>query len=241
MKKKFLLVVLCAIGALCCAVGLSAWSCGADTPNNPNNPNTPEHEHSYVQTVVAPTCKDKGYTLHKCNCGEEYKDNYTAIGTHNYKDDKCVWCGSEMPEPTEGLKFTLSEDGSYYSVTGIGAATDTDIVIPSTYNEKPVTSIGGYAFRDCSGLTSIIIPDSVALIGDWAFEGCSGLTSITIPDGVTSIGKYAFEGCSGLTKINFEGTKEQWKAIKKGDGWRNSTTGDFIVRCTDGDISKSES
>ena len=44
------------------------------------------------------------------------------------------------------------------------------------------------AFSECSGLTSVTIPDSVTSIGDGAFSGCSGLTSVTIPDSVTSIG-----------------------------------------------------
>ena len=80
-----------------------------------------------------------------------------------------------------------------------------DIVIPKsvTYNAKTysVTSIGESAFRGCSGLTSITIPNSVTSIGWYAFEGCSGLTSITIPNSVTSIGGYAFSSCSGLTSI----------------------------------------
>ena len=50
----------------------------------------------------------------------------------------------------------------------------TSVTIPNS-----VTSIGGGAFRDCSGLTSITIPNSVMSIGIWAFEYCSGLTSIT--------------------------------------------------------------
>ena len=72
----------------------------------------------------------------------------------------------------------------------------TSITIPDG-----VTSIGIYAFGDCSGLTSIVIPDSVTSIEQWAFEGCSELTSITIPDGVTSIGPGAFLRCSELTSI----------------------------------------
>ncbi len=64
-----------------------------------------------------------------------------------------------------------------------------------------VTSIGDYAFSDCSGLTSVTIPNSVTSIGNDAFSYCSGLTSVTIPNSVTSIGDYAFYYCSSLTSV----------------------------------------
>ena len=64
-----------------------------------------------------------------------------------------------------------------------------------------VTSIGDKAFKGCSRLTSLTIPSSVTSIGDWAFGYCSELTSLTLPSGVTSIGNYAFFGCSGLTSL----------------------------------------
>jgi len=50
-------------------------------------------------------------------------------------------------------------------------------------------------------LTSVTIPNSITSIGDYAFQNCSGLTSVTIPNSVTSIGNYAFQNCSGLTSI----------------------------------------
>ncbi len=58
-----------------------------------------------------------------------------------------------------------------------------------------------YAFRGCTGLTSITIPNSVTSIGERAFCYCTGLTSITIPNSVTSIGGGAFSNCTGLTSI----------------------------------------
>ena len=72
----------------------------------------------------------------------------------------------------------------------------------SSYSIKSGTKwIGSYAFRDCSNLISITIPNSVTSIGGGAFSGCSGLTSIEIPNSVTSIGDYAFEDCRGLNTI----------------------------------------
>lgn len=50
-----------------------------------------------------------------------------------------------------------------------------------------VTSIDEYAFRDCSTMFSITIPNSVKSIGSWAFESCSSLTAVTIPNSATSI------------------------------------------------------
>jgi len=70
------------------------------------------------------------------------------------------------------------------------------VTIPNT-----VTSIGSWAFRDCTSLTSITIPASVTSIGQLAFQNCTSLASINIPLGVTIIGKNAFFNCTKLTNI----------------------------------------
>ena len=89
----------------------------------------------------------------------------------------------------------------YYNNEPTGAVTIPAMVAYGGNNHS-VTSIGGMAFYNCSGLTSINIPSSVTNIGYGAFYGCGGLTSIAIPSSVTSIGEKAFVGCSRLTSIN---------------------------------------
>ncbi len=115
-------------------------------------------------------------------------------------------------DPTEGLEFTLINNDTEYAVSSIGTATDTDIIIPKTYNGLPVTRIYSSAFSDIRTLEHVTIPDSVTSIDDWAFYRCYGLTSINIPDSVTSIGISAFYDCGNLTSITF-GESSQLESI----------------------------
>ena len=96
--------------------------------------------------------------------------------------------------------FEYSVDSGNVRITRyIGSGGPVDI--PATIDGKPVTSIGEFAFQQCSGITSINIPNSVTSIQQGAFSNCSGLSSITIPSSVTSIGESAFQFCSKLTII----------------------------------------
>ena len=62
--------------------------------------------------------------------------------------------------------------------------------------------IGSECFKDCSGLKSVNIPNSVTVIGQSSFEGCTGLKSVSIPNSVTSFWGYgSFKGCTGLTTV----------------------------------------
>ena len=95
-----------------------------------------------------------------------------------------------------------------YGVLSDGTVNITDyngsaekVVIPDTIDGKSVTSIGDRAFKDCTSLTSITIPNNVTNIGYSAFCGCSSLASITIPNSVTEIGGWAFCDCTSLKSI----------------------------------------
>ena len=80
-----------------------------------------------------------------------------------------------------------------------------DITIPATVANAgityDVTSIGAQAFCYCTGLTSVVIPNSVTSIGENAFGGCEYLTSVTLSSSLTSIGKDAFTSCRRLTSL----------------------------------------
>lgn len=82
--------------------------------------------------------------------------------------------------PSEGLEYSFDKYGSPYGyvVTDIGSCTDNNVIIPSEYKSRTVKSIGDNAFKDCIGITSITIPDSVTSIGYEAFSGCTNLESI---------------------------------------------------------------
>ncbi len=118
---------------------------------------------------------------------------------------KCTMCAKILKQDTilsgnKKLKYTKINNETY-SVTGIGACNDNDIVIPSHYNGLPVTAIGKSAFEGLSALTSITIPNSVTSIGDSAFSECTALATVAIPNSVISIGDDAFLRCYALTNI----------------------------------------
>ena len=105
---------------------------------------------------------------------------------------------------TSTLIFSLNSDGQSYSVSGVSAYGDGNIVIPSTYMDKPVTGISEYAFNEefkdtwSSGIRNVYIPDSVVSIGKNAFNKCSELVSVTGGNNVETIGEYAFNECKQL-------------------------------------------
>ena len=142
---------------------------------------------------------------------------------HDFEVDGIYYNITDATNKTVAVTY---RGDSYYDYSNEYTA---DVVIPEsvTYNGTTysVTSIGDYAFRNCTGLTSIVIPNSVTSIGEWAFRGCSSLTkvefnaencttmgssvfsgctalsTVTIGENVKNIPDYAFNGCSGLTSI----------------------------------------
>ena len=169
------------------------------------------------ENIVDPTCTQTGSydSVYYCTvCGTEVSriEKITKKIPHALNDDNvCEVCGQGA---SSGLSYSQNSDNTY-TVTGIGSCTDTEIVIPKKYNGNLVTSIGDFAFNDCSGLTSITIPNTITTIGEAAFQSCRGLISITIPNSVTTIGDFAFKDCWGLKGVYITDL-EKWCKISFG-------------------------
>lgn len=82
------------------------------------------HVHTFTQTVIPPTCKEKGYTLHKCECGYEHKDNFKPLADHDFdvieetkptcteggtRKATCKVCGITVDETTPPADHTWGE------------------------------------------------------------------------------------------------------------------------------------
>ena len=107
-----------------------------------------------------------------------------------------------LSESTVEVTYQVySYSGSSNNYAGL-----TSVTIPASVTNDgktyKVTSIGKYAFNECTKLTSVDISGSVTSIGERAFYDCKSLTSVTLHDGLTSIERSAFGYCSAMTSID---------------------------------------
>lgn len=114
-----------------------------------------------------------------------------------------VSCDNTPKSSTSAQTF-IFEGGYIKGLTEDGKKM-ANIVIPSKIGDEDVVGIDTDAFAGCTGLTSIVIPDSVKTIKGAAFKGCSSLESVTGMKNVSTIGSRAFMGCSALTSITIPG------------------------------------
>ena len=112
--------------------------------------------------------------------------------------------GTILAEEIDGICYYINYSAGYAGVT-YGISYSGNVTIPDKISYKgkvlSVVAIGENAFKNCTNLTSVTIPNSVEVIYDYAFSGCSGLTNLTIPNSVTRINQYAFSGCTGLINL----------------------------------------
>ena len=98
--------------------------------------------------------------------------------------------------------FSCEYDSTLEGVKIYYKGSDAIVKIPEEIDGKKVVKFGSGAFRECTFLTNVIIPDGVKEISQKAFIDCTSLTSVTISDGLEKIGANSFNGCTALTTVN---------------------------------------
>ena len=106
----------------------------------------------------------------------------------------------ETPTYSQGLEFTYLSDSDSYEVS-MGTCTDTYVIVPDTYDGKPVTKVKSSAFKNNSNLIGIDLPNTITSIGTYAFAYCSNLRDIAIPNLVTTIADSTFTRCVNLLNV----------------------------------------
>ena len=114
-----------------------------------------------------------------------YGNDYFRDATWHYMYDKIGY-----------YKYRMSDNKAI--ISQVDSSISGDVSIPPTLGNYPVVSIDSWAFNNCSGITSIIIPNGVVSIGSAAFWNCINLEKISVPDSVTSIDASAFENTAWL-------------------------------------------
>lgn len=140
IKLKFLLFILSL-----CIIPILVSCNGNSISNN-------DHIHSYVEFIISPTCTEKGYTLHKCECGKEYVDNISSSLGHNLGD----WEVEKSPTETErGINVRKCSRCSYEERSYIPFTSHTHIFniknIDSKYIKSEATCIEkSFYYYSCS-------------------------------------------------------------------------------------------
>lgn len=101
----------------------------------------------------------------------------------------------------DGMWYVREYEGDVVSVS-CEDKTVTEVTVPSEIDGKTVNMIEVDAFKDCTQLTKVTVPDTITVIEDYSFYECSSLQEINIPRSVKNIGFQAFYGCTSLTALN---------------------------------------
>lgn len=162
--------------------------CGEELSRNESVIKAKGHSptEAVMENIIQPACKSDGRCemVIKCSaCATELSRTSATVPAtgHKWVNDKCQNCSIPF-SVEESLEFTLSDDGTFYIITGIGTFYGAELIMPSKYNGLPVEEIGNYAFENCTFIKRAVIPASITKLGYGAAYGCTGLEELIIED-----------------------------------------------------------
>ncbi len=205
MKKNIIVILLCLLFSLSLIFTLS--SCDNELPKDSSNTQSSNADDSSTSddaSTEQPPITDDTEGEDSSDVNNENGDVPPADSdsenndgtTDNTPDDS----QESSVEFSKGLEYSLSNDSTYYILIGIGSCTDSEIIIPPTYQSLPIKEIASYAFSD-QKITSLTTSKNITTIGRCAFDGCTELKKITLSKDVFSIAFNAFSDCEKLDTI----------------------------------------
>jgi len=123
--------------------------------------------------IILPSCRDS-------EGGGDGKTDSNADASSLTEENAVQTTESGTSKGSVGLEFELSEDGKFYTLTGLGECLDVDIVVPETHKSLPVKAIAKEAFNS-KNVLSIYIPDTVEDLQMGMLIGCDSLKTLTMP------------------------------------------------------------
>lgn len=159
---------------------------------------------AYTEYTVSDVVYEKGSTKQTLDVQE---NNSVLVGVKDKRGDNFMQQSTfEYNDSTQS--YSMNAISSEYVHNGV-------LEIPATYNGKPVTTIGTYAFI-YEDIQEVVIPDSVTTIESFAFYNCKALTKVTIGTENSKLvfsGEKSFYGCDNISKVNYNGSIAGWMQI----------------------------
>ena len=152
---------------------------------------------SRARILLLATALAIAFLVFGCSTYSEFDGAGTDIGGE---------CGDDLRWTYSDCMLTISGTGAMANYSSSNKApwnsyyeSITSIIVGSG-----VTTIGSYAFDDCTKITTLELPSDLKTIGAYSFNNCTSLTELTIPPAVSSIDKTSFSGCTGITSLRYQ-------------------------------------